>query len=91
MMTQGILKYRDALPVMCESGSCVVAGDYDGDGDLNLFVGGRQKPDQYPFPASSYILRNDSKSGRVSFTDVTPTLARQLNNIGMLTKAAFND
>jgi enediyne biosynthesis protein E4 len=85
------IRNNTALPVMRESGSCVAAGDYDSDGDLDLFVGGRQKPGRYPLPASSHLLRNDSKNGRVSFTDVTSAVAPQLNNIGMVTDAVFTD
>ena len=76
-----------ALPDTRSSGSCVVAADYDRDGDLDLFVGGRVQPRNYPMPARSYLLRNDD--GR--FTDATEQVAPGLAQIGMVTAALWSD
>ena len=80
-----------ALPAMLESGSCVKAADYDRDGDLDLFVGGRVKSTQYPLPVSSTILRNDSKAGVPKFTDVSNQVAKELKDIGMICDALWTD
>ncbi len=69
----------------------IKAVDYDQDGDLDLFVGGRVTPGFYPKPVSSFIYRNDTKNGVVHFTDVTKDIAKDLINIGLVTDAVFSD
>lgn len=84
----------NALPRNMTSKSCVKAVDFDRDGDLDLFVGGRVEPDHYPKPVSSFILRNDptgGPSGQVRFTDVTTTVAPALQNIGLVCDALWTD
>lgn len=70
-----------------ESGSCVKPFDYDNDGDLDLFVGGRHTPWQYPVPATSRILEN--REGK--FIDITNVKAKELFDIGMVTDAVWSD
>lgn len=84
----GFVKCEDCLPETTASGSSVVGADYDKDGDLDLFVGGRVVPGVYPMPPTSYLLRNDSRDGSIKFTDVTP---KELSEIGMVTSALWTD
>jgi enediyne biosynthesis protein E4 len=79
-----------ALPTFLKSGSCVKAIDFDKDGDLDLFVGGRVEVNAYPKPVNSYILRNDSKNG-IRFTDISNQFAPELTQVGMITDAIWSD
>ena len=81
----------EALPDLRQSGSSVVAADYDRDGDLDLFIGGRIIPGEYPMPADSYILRNDSDKTASRFTDVTKEVAPGFLKIGLVTSALWTD
>lgn len=87
----GLRLAADALPVDSASGSSVVAADYDRDGDLDLFVGGRIVPGRYPLPARSFLLRNDSRPGAPRFTDVTHAVAPGLEKAGLVTSALWTD
>ncbi|WP_373331100.1 VCBS repeat-containing protein [Salmonirosea aquatica] len=78
---------RQSLPTIDISGSCVVAGDFDQDGDLDLFRGSRLIPGQYPMPGKSFLLEN--RGGR--FLDVTDQLAPSLRTLGLVTSAAWAD
>ena len=71
-----------------ESASCVTAADYDGDGDLDLFVGVRLKPFMYGYPCKGYVLQNN---GTGIFTDVTEQTAPALKEAGMITDAKWFD
>lgn len=71
--------------------SCVKAADFDKDGDLDLFVGGRVLPGSYPQAVNSFIYRNDSKNGTIKFTDVTKEIAPVLQNIGLVCDAVWSD
>ena len=76
---------QDALPDLRDSGSVVAACDFDQDGDVDLFVGSRCRPGQYPLAPSNHILVN---VGGGRFQDQTPDAIR---NAGMVTDAGWAD
>ncbi len=77
----------NALPNTLSAGSCVVACDFDKDGDLDLFVGGRVSPGSYPLSPQSYLLKNQ---GGV-FADASATELPQAGKMGMVTAALWTD
>jgi hypothetical protein len=82
---------HNAVPSNLLSKFCVRAADFDKDGDLDLFVAGRVDPWKWPKPVSSIILRNDSKSGKIRFTDITKEAAPDLIGLGLVCDALFTD
>jgi enediyne biosynthesis protein E4 len=65
--------------------SCIRAEDYDNDGDMDVFIGGRMIAGQYGNTPSSFLLTAD-KIG--NFKDATPP---EMREIGMVTDAVWAD
>ncbi|MFZ1527687.1 MAG: VCBS repeat-containing protein [Ferruginibacter sp.] len=82
----GFSKSFASFPVNSANISTVINYDYDGDGDEDLFVGGRSLPYNYGANPRSCLLQNDGKG---NFADVTKALATEIENIGMVTSAAW--
>ncbi len=75
------------LPDFPVSVGAVAAADFDHDGHLDLFVGGRVTPGFYPeSPPSGLWLNRDGR-----FVDATAEIAPELKNIGMVTSALWSD
>jgi len=84
---KGNFSKTNALPRNLVSSSKANAADYDGDGDLDLFIGGRQIPGKYGLSARSTLLKNENGK----FVDVTEKDAPDLINVGMVTDAIWTD
>ena len=83
----GFAKAKNVLPEISTSTSLVSPHDWDADGDLDLFIGGRNTPGKYPLPPTSYLLENQNGI----FIDVTKQLAPELSNLGMVTSSCWSD
>ncbi len=81
-------KSANSLPEMYDNKSCVKPCDFDKDGDIDLFVGGRVVGYSYGQSPRSYLLVNDGK-GR--FSDLTTKIAPELRLAGMTTDAIWTD
>jgi enediyne biosynthesis protein E4 len=65
----------------------VTIGDYNGDGEPDIFIGGRVLAQHYPESPRSYILQNDHGI----FKDVTASVCPALLKPGMVTGASWTD
>lgn len=75
------------MPAMPLVVGAAVAADFDRDGRLDVFLGGRAVPGFYPEPARSVLLANRGDR----FEDVTKSIAPALQEIGMVTAALWSD
>ncbi|WP_416837108.1 VCBS repeat-containing protein [Flavobacterium sp. ZT3R17] len=82
------VKSQGALPIETSNGSCVKLADVDGDGDPDLFIGGRVISGKYPETPESFLLLNDGKG---KFTNAIATVAPGLQRLGMITDAMWMD
>ena len=82
------VKKQDALPKNLGSKSCIRPYDIDGDGDMDLFVGGKVVPGKWPQSCKSSIYIND---GTGKFTDETDKWNKSISNIGIVTDATWAD
>ncbi|MEI7581318.1 FG-GAP-like repeat-containing protein [Runella sp.] len=81
-------RHQTSLPKLYGNKSCVKPIDFDKDGDMDLFVGGRVVAYHYGYVPDSYLLINNGKG---IYTDETDKLAQKLRKAGMVTDATWAD
>ncbi len=84
---KGNYKKSNGLPVMHTNSKAIATTDYDNDGDLDIFIGGRVKYGKYPLSETSYLLKNE----RGKFIDVTSEIMNEISASGMINDALFSD
>jgi len=85
------VKNTNALPNALSSGLRVSPCDFDKDGDIDLFVGGRVLPGSYGRPVQSYLLENTSSNGMINFTDATKKAIPEMVKHTMVTASVWAD
>ncbi len=78
--------HSEDLPSNLSATGPLTLADYDNDGDLDLFVGGRVIPGKYPDPASSELLKNED--GKFVTDEIN---SGKLRRIGLVSGAVFSD
>ncbi len=85
---KGNFKRDTRFPAIYENGSCVAAGDFDKDGDLDLFVGSRMISAKYGLSPQSNFYINDGTGG---FKNQSKRYMPQISELGMVTDAEWVD
>jgi hypothetical protein len=85
---KGEFRKYSGLPEIYGNKSVAVAADFDRDGDLDLFIGGRVVANSYGVSPTSYLLLNDGKG---NFSIAPDSVAAGLSHIGMVTDAVWTD
>ncbi|WP_242696458.1 VCBS repeat-containing protein [Longitalea luteola] len=81
-------RLKNAIDNVYITASCVVPYDFNRDGAIDLFIGGRAVPWEYGQLPRSYLLQND---GTGKFKDVTASRSKELANAGFVTNATWFD
>ena len=82
-----LLHTPSLLPPIHTVTSTVASNDIDGDGDIDLFIGGLHIPGEFGKAPRSYLLENTPEG----FQDRTASWAPELQNPGMLTTSVWAD
>ncbi len=83
------VRKKDAfLPTIQLTASCIKPYDFNADGFMDLFIGGRAVPWEYGKLPTSYLMLNDGKG---KFMDVAANYNKELSTIGLVTNAAWAD
>ena len=80
------LREAQMLPSAESSTGPLAAADYDGDGDVDLFAGGRVIPGRYPVAATSRLFLNEGGRYVLDESNVTA-----LTDVGLVSGAVFSD
>lgn len=84
---KGHFSRSKGLPALPGNKSIVCVADFDKDGDMDIFVGGRSGEKYGSIPVS-YLLQNDGKG---NFSVCTDQIVPGLSHIGMVTSAVWTD
>ena len=76
------------LPEIFVNASCIKTCDFDGDGDIDVFIGARVVPGKYGVNPSSYLLTNN---GAGIFTDESEKILGVNSSLGMISDAVWAD
>ena len=87
---KGSLHRAGNFPEVFANASCVKAGDFDADGDADVFIGGRVISGEYGADPESFLLVND---GEGNFSDESTRLnaSTKNNRIGLVTEGVWAD
>lgn len=83
-----LVRSRASLPEIFVDASCVTTADVDGDGDYDVFIGGRVVAGHYGVKPRSHMLINNGKG---IFADESGKWFHGVTELGMVTDAQWVD